>query len=268
MRRVCLIAIFFVLHTPAPAAAWGAAGHSIVAELAERRLSREAIAGIETLLGGEISLASISSWADAVQMLRPETRGWHFVNIPFGEKAYSEPRDCSGGEDKLCVVSAIKRFSLALADGSKSRDEKVEALKFLVHFIADIHQPLHCADRNDAGGSRLTVRFFGQETNLHMLWDVGLIERQTFYWGEYVDRLEKEWIPANDVAELSAGTPEEWASRSHELAISVAYKNTAPDVNLTEAYFESARPVVDRQLATAGVRLARVLNEIWAQGVR
>ncbi len=196
MPRIWLVAAMMLAAGVNEARAWGAAGHSIVAELAERRLKPKALSEMTKLLGGRKSLASISTWADEVQMLRPATRNWHFVNIPFDASDYVVDRDCTQKPGGDCVVRAIERMRAVLADRSKPRLERAEALMFLVHFIGDVHQPMHCVDRNDAGGGQLAVTFFGQSTNLHLVWDVGLIERRTHSWGEYVrDRLGQRGSP-------------------------------------------------------------------------
>jgi hypothetical protein len=265
MARIWLVASVMLLAGVPEAAAWGAAGHSIVAELAERRLSSKALGEITALLGGRKSLASISSWADEIQALRSGTRNWHFVNIPFDAEGYDAGRDCAPKPGGDCIVPAVERSRAVLADKSKPRLERAEALMLLVHLIGDVHQPLHCADRGDAGGSKLPVTFFGEATTLHMVWDVGIIERHTYSWGEYVRYLEGTWLPANNVDKLLGGDVVDWVNDAHRAAVSVAYV-LPPDRALGDDYVTSARPVVDRQLALAGLRLARVLDEALGKG--
>src|SRR5262249_25132083 len=143
------------------------------------------------LLDGRKSLASLSSWADEVQVLRPATRNWHFVNIPFDAAGYDAVRDCSERPGGDCIVRAIDRARQTLADRSKPQHERAEALMFLVHLIADLHQPMHAVDRHDAGGTQLQVKFLGQAMSLHNVWDFAMIDHRTFYWGEYVRALEQ-----------------------------------------------------------------------------
>ncbi len=262
MPRIWLVAAMMLAAGVNEARAWGAAGHSIVAELAERRLKPKALSEMTKLLGGRKSLASISTWADEVQMLRPATRNWHFVNIPFDASDYVVDRDCTQKPGGDCVVRAIERMRAVLADRSKPRLERAEALMFLVHFIGDVHQPMHCVDRNDAGGGQLAVTFFGQSTNLHLVWDVGLIERRTHSWGEYVRYLEGTWLPANNIGKADGGDVTDWANEAHRAAVSVAYA-VPPGGSLGEDYVASARPT---QLALAGFRLARTLNDILGLG--
>jgi hypothetical protein len=197
-----------------------------------------------------------------MQATRPETRASHFVNIPFDAEAYDAARDCAKGSGGPCVVEAVERAEKVLADPSSAREARVEALQFFVHFVADIHQPLHCIDRNDAGGSRLEVMFFGQATNLHFAWDVLLIERTTVFWGEYV-RLIEERLRAWELRERldRGGGPVDWANESHRLAKTVAYV-IPEDKALGDEYFRAVKGVVEKRLAEASVRLAETLNRL------
>lgn len=255
-----LLTSFMVCLAPHQALSWGTSGHSIIAEIAQRRLDPGPLRRVKELLGGEVSLASIAAWADDVVLSRPNTLNWHFVNIPFAANEYDPQRDCSPGPKGDCVINAIQRASATLQDATRPKPERREALMFLVHFVGDVHQPLHCADRNDAGGSQLLVTFFGTQSSLHLVWDVSIIERRTFDWGEFVDTLETKWLPGKDLTELQKGGPIEWALEAHKAAVDVAYV-LPDDFNLGDAYYARALPVVERQLAFAGLRLARLLNE-------
>jgi hypothetical protein len=241
------------------ALAWGVEGHSIIAEIAQHRLSANTMRTIKMLLGGEVSLASISAWADDVVKLRPETMAWHFVNIPFDATDYDPQRDCRETPRGDCIINAIRRVEGTLADQSATRKTRTEALMFLVHFIGDVHQPLHVADRHDAGGNQLMVTLFGQPMSLHAVWDVGLIEKHTYDWGAYSRELESSWIAGKDVAALQRGDPVEWALEAHAIAVNVVYK-LPEDLRLDEGYFDRSLPVVNQQLSLAGIRLARILN--------
>jgi hypothetical protein len=246
------------------ALSWGTNGHSIIAEIAQHRLEPGPSQRVKELLGGDVSLASLASWADDIVQLRPNTLNWHFVNIPFAETGYDPQRDCSQSSIGDCVINAIQRARTALADASRPKPERREALMFLVHFVGDVHQPLHCADRNDAGGTRLMVIFFGVQSSLHLVWDVGLVERRTFDWGQYVTTLETDWLPGKDLTELQKGDPVDWALEAHKAAVDVAYA-LSDDLNLGDVYYQRSLPIVDRQLALAGIRLARLLNEALSE---
>jgi hypothetical protein len=133
---------------------------------------------------------------------------------------------------------------------------------FLIHFVGDVHQPLHAADRHDAGGSQVGVTFFDRPMSLHAVWDFGIIEKRTFDWGEYVRYLDQCWLRGKDINALQRGSPVDWALEAHRAAVDVAYV-LPEDLNLSLAYYQRSLPIVDRQLALAGIRLAHVLNEAF-----
>jgi len=245
------------------AVGWGASGHSTVAEIAQRRLHPYARRQVKRLLGGEKSLASIASWADDIVLLRPNTFNWHFVNIPYDAADYVPARDCADTPKGDCVINAIARSRAVLADARAPAQQRAEALKFLVHFVGDLHQPLHVTDRDDAGGNKVAVTFFGTPMSLHAVWDYGIIDKHTFDWGQYVDEIERNWIAGKDLVRLQRGSPVDWALDAHKLAVDVVYV-LPEDFKLGDDYYRRALPVVDRQLALAGVRLAALLNEILA----
>src|SRR5581483_11849536 len=114
---------------------------SIVAEIAQRRLSPAAVQAVEQALGRGHSLASVASWADDVRDIAPQTYNWHFVDIPIAADAYDPARDCAPGPKGDCVIAELDRLSDQLQCGTDA--EKLDALKFAVHFVGDVHQPLH-----------------------------------------------------------------------------------------------------------------------------
>jgi hypothetical protein len=270
--RALSLAWLVVIASISQAWPWGQEGHSIVAEIAQRRLDPATLSKIEALLSLDtpslarptISLAAIGSWADDYRAAHQETAPWHFVDIPDDRATYDPDADCKQGN---CVVEAISRFKAVLADCSKPASERLEALKFIVHFVGDIHQPLHASDRSDSytgkddqGGNLVPVTFFGQSSNLHAVWDTGIIMRTVYDWGAYVVRLETRWFPGRDLTGLKGGSPADWATDAHRLAHEVAY-DVPDDGVLGVKYFSKASPVVDRQLALAGIRLAQLLQD-------
>jgi len=251
----------------ADARAWGPDGHSIVAEIAQRRLSPVAVAKVQDLLGANASLASIASWADDVREARPETRNWHFVNIPLADAAYDPARQCVQDERKGdCILNELDRAIATLADLDQDKARRTEALMFVVHFVGDLHQPLHTV-LEDQGGNFFPVRFFTDptgrrivDTQLHKVWDVGLIDYLYWNWGAYVSYLVGTWLPAHQDIDFAAGKPADWMLESHRIASQSAYAGLARGMQLDAAYVARVRPDLDRQLAAAGVRLASVLN--------
>ena len=116
--------------------------------------------------------------ADQIRMQRPETAPWHYVNIPI-HPAPDEPSDYDATRDcpnDACVVAKIEQFERVLADRQVSQRQRLEALKYLVHFVGDVHQPLHTSNDHDRGGNEVPVTFMGRQTNLHAVWDTGIIE--------------------------------------------------------------------------------------------
>lgn len=164
-----LISIFLAL--PGSAFAWGNQGHHIIASLAGAQLTSKARAEVDRLLAlepGE-TLMTISTWAD--EHRNPGSAPWHYVNFPRDSCTYSAERDCPGGQ---CVVAAIERQVAILS--SKSPDERrLIALKYLVHLEGDVHQPLHAGYLDDKGGNTYQLQAFMRGSNLHALWDTGLI---------------------------------------------------------------------------------------------
>jgi hypothetical protein len=266
------------------ALAWGPDGHSIVAEIAQQRLSGPAARLVEKLLKGR-SLASIASWADDYRASHPETANWHFVDIPLDVATYNAARDCKPDKDNGdCVISELMRVQkdLRCATGAA----QVEALKFAVHFVGDIHQPLHTV-KEMQGGNQIQVDVFmrGLATsptstvahmpvNFHKAWDETLIQKTAWSWGAYVDRLENDWLktsqeaktedPASNHTPIDEKTLIAWAEEAHKAAQTVWYWRPAADV-LDDRYLRDVLPIMDRQLGIAGLRLARFLNNAAAQ---
>jgi len=265
------------------ALAWGPEGHAIVAEIAEARLTDTARAQIAELLALDDShaqhLDQIASWPDAVRLARPETGPWHFVDIPLDASKYDANRDCSGGN---CVVAAIQRYAGVLGDRNADPKARLEALKFLVHFVGDIHQPLHAVNdcskfpppECDRGGNKIHVSFFGKPMNFHSIWDGGMIEealdvqlgphfmpdlRATAADAKKLNEKIRDtdvtaWAPDDLATHLDTATVE-WANNSHALAQN-AYRNlpTPRHNGWDQIYLDQEWSVVETQLARAGVR--------------
>jgi hypothetical protein len=216
------------------------------------RLTPAARTQVAQLLSLDTSLAQhldqIASWPDAVRPFRPETAPWHFVDIPLSVPGYDANRDCVGGN---CVVAQIQRFAAVLGDRTAAPPARLEALKFLVHFVGDIHQPLHCETdftnfpppQGDKGGNDIHLTYFHRSTNLHAVWDGGVIEqalhvhlRPNFTPDLSATRAEASnlnqaisnnhvvaWAPDGLAAHLPVATVQ-WANESHALA-QTAYRN-------------------------------------------
>jgi nuclease S1 len=258
--------VLMILGPTAPAWAWGRIGHRVISRLAEKQLSPKAKAGIvELLMPGE-SLANASVWADEHRRDLPKSAPWHYVDVPLDEPRY---HSIFAGDvpERGYVVDKIHDFKVVVKDSSRSLEERRVALRFLVHFVEDLHMPMHVGDNNDKGGNRTQVRFFDRGTNMHSLWDSGMIE--------YICDTEDYWL--RDLAVLDTpparesamkGTVEDWATESL-LASRRAYlvpetgKRLKSGQKLGDAYLDANLPVMRRRLYQASVRLAMVLNQTF-----
>ena len=229
---------------------WGPEGHRTVARIAQSRLNAKAIAAVNDLLG--VSMAEVSTWADEIRGDRRETGPWHYINIPI-EAARTSSADFCPKEG--CVVAKIEELVNTLKT-SANRAERVEALKFLIHFVGDMHQPLHCGDKKDRGGNDTKVVYFGEGYNLHRIWDSDMLARMDKNEDHLVKSLRTSWW---DRRGLAQGGVEDWAWQSRDIARDVVYKNLTPQ--LSEAYQKAAEPALRLQLQRGGIRLAKLINE-------
>jgi hypothetical protein len=258
MRRTTTIAISAIL-IPSVCFAWGRDGHRITGFIAAKYLTPQAAAAVKDLLGNE-SLADASTWPDEIRRERKHTAPWHYANPAPGSDGFNLERDCP---EEGCVVGAIIKFAHVLRDKKASRQERIEALKFLVHFVGDVHQPLHLGRARDRGGNDIKVTFFEDNTNLHSVWDSGLIRRAKGKrtWQKYATDLRSR-IAGKYPAAWARLDPSEWATESYKLAVSHAYV-IPKDGQLGQAYFYQCGSVVEDRLTAAGVRLAALLNVIF-----
>ena len=252
----CLICL-----APSRCAAWGNAGHRIIARIAAKRLNDNVKKAVAQMLGVKANandlavadaMAQASTYADEIRPLRPDTANRHFVDMPRSASAYVPARDCVETKQGDCAVAAVERFEKVLADAGAKPEAKAEALKFLIHLIGDLSQPLHCYG-DDEGGNLVRVSFYGKQTNLHWVWDTGLIEHagvipvlglRQLTEAVYADKLSNElkklesgepaaasrWLtdleskdPKATISLWAGGTPEAWAVDSHAVAVQDAY---------------------------------------------
>ncbi|WP_444944219.1 S1/P1 nuclease [Microbulbifer sp. ZKSA006] len=245
----------------AQAHAWGDDGHRVVGEIAWHYLSPEAADEIELLLeeAGERHLAESTTWADRIRA--DETYSWaaplHYINLSRDWRTYIEPRDCP---EAGCILKAIQTYREVLADRTRSKMERAEALMFIAHFVGDLHQPLHTGLFSDRGGNDVQVQFYGVETNLHALWDIHLVSRLVLDWQDYA-RKQAEKISVAERQLWQSTSAVVWAQESHKLAHTLAYTT---ETQLGEEYFLRCQESVEMRLRQGGVRLAAVLNRALA----
>lgn len=259
--------------------AWGGQGHRLVGLIAADRLTPVARRNVAWLLDGQ-TLADVSSWADSVTADQVQTSYWHYLNIPPDASGYDRDRDCPrqpgasagsrGDRWRDCVVDRIAYWEERLGNPKLDRADRATALKFIVHFIGDLHQPFHALGVG-RGGNDVHVRVFGvtdcgtgsdpakpSPCNLHSVWDSRLIARRNLDDPTFVAVLQK-LIVARGFGSQPAGTPAQWAEQSFKLAKEAL---VTPDTNIDEAYYRRHIGVVEDRLALGGVRLAADLNRI------
>jgi hypothetical protein len=270
----------------APVFAWGNEGHQIVALVAQRHLTPAALKAVEALLGAEGGqLDNVATWADCIkrntacaaddgafdQRIHPETKPWHFVDILLSANGYAAATDCA---NDACVVAQIVSDQSSVTSAGGDATKRLIALKFLVHFVGDVHQPLHAAykklpdGKSDEGGNLRFVRGpSGAKTDLHAFWDTDLVKAELAdaagVLAVYATTIDQGPAPA-------IGDPVAWANESHSLAAKAyAYPgvngphglSAADPINLSPAYVKASRQIVRRQLRSAGIRLAALLNQ-------
>jgi nuclease S1 len=268
--------VLLALAGTARLSAWGAQGHHIVARIAWALMTPAARAEAERLLGGgQDVFVAAATWADDVRSSRPETYNWHFVDIPANRAHYDAARDCRPTDKGDCVIAEIARARAELADPGRPDVLKTEALKFLIHFVGDVHQPLHAIDNHDRGGNDVQVVALrgeeGRDTNLHAAWDTGLINLSTETEAARATRLldDLKAHPPGVSLDVIA-----WAEESHDVARRVAYHYPGfslagppgEPVTLDAAYRAAAMTAIDRQLELSGARLGALLNALWRSG--
>lgn len=219
--------------------------------LADAQLSPSSRKEVNRLLALELgsTLPSISTWAD--EHRNPATAAWHYVNFPRGDCNYQAERDCPDGK---CVVAAIDR-QIEILKSSTDDEKRLVALKYVVHFIGDIHQPLHAGFGDDRGGNNYQLQAFMRGSNLHAVWDTGLIKALQQENEAIVKSLLVRPLPVQK-------SPFSAAATAMESCRIVSKPDFYPDRLVTPAYVESYMPVMAYQLAQAGYRLAQVLNEL------
>jgi hypothetical protein len=256
-----------VLSWSTTALAWGVEGHAVVADIADAHLTDAARKQVRALLDadGKTSLDQVASWADMVRLQRRETGPWHYVDIPLDADHYEAARDCPSGQ---CVVAKIDDFEKILSGSNTVTPERVEALKWVVHFVADLHQPLHAADHGDKGGNEVAVAGFGKRANLHRIWDTDFIERDDPDARDLASRLDGR-ITAAMVRAWTVSTPADWADESHLIARKIGYGMlpTMPSTGawpepetIDASYQKAATEAIELRLEQAGIRLAAAVN--------
>lgn len=235
--------------------AWGPTGHRVIGEIAENHLSQKAKKEVEALLGHH-SLAEVSTWMDEIRSddRYDYTHSWHYTTIPDG-KTY-ETRDNDQGQ----LVERIEMMISTLESEDSSKEAKIESLKFLVHLVGDLHQPLHVGNGEDRGGNDLKVRFFYENSNLHRVWDSGMINHKLYSYTELAAIIDH--TSEAQVSSWLDGSAANWADECMQYRDQI-YATGDPE-RMGYEYVYMNWSLVENQLLKAGIRLAGILNTIYS----
>jgi hypothetical protein len=233
--------------------AWGKTAHRVVGEVATHYLTPQVLQSVNELLDNQ-SLAFVSTYPDELKSDShfDKYKPWHYVNIPL-DKEYEDITTDSRGN----IVQAIEKCIKILGDKEKTKEERAFHLKFLVHLIGDLHQPLHTGRVEDYGGHKITVYWFDKETNLHTLWDSDMIDYYQMSYVELARNLPS--LSVTDIQEIRQSSVADWTRESHQAARKI-YESAESDAKLGYEYHYTHFDFVRMQLLKAGVRLAHILN--------
>ena len=257
MRKL-LLPLLLLFLSPLSLWAWGADGHRAIAKIAEQHLSRRARQQVQQLLGTE-SMTMVSTWPDEIRYY-PEgkdTGPWHYVNTPSGldhAQYLTELRTQVGPN----AYTALQTQMALVADKSKTPAQRRDALKYVIHIVGDIHQPMHTGHADDKGGNDIKLKFRGRDTNLHSLWDSGLLDYQGLTYTEIAQQYNCG-ISRSAVRRMQAAPPAEWLWESYQ-ASEQLYPLTPNGTEVKYDYYPAHSVLMRQRIQEAGVRLAGVLN--------
>jgi hypothetical protein len=281
-RGLAVVAAMSALSFPAAALAWGYEGHEVVAAIARGYLTPQVRARVDQMLAADQDTLTAhdmldeATWADSYRNSHKETSSWHFVDIELDHPdlkgaCFGFPASgpiASQGPARDCIVDKLAEFTQELGEPATPAAERLMALKFVLHFAGDIHQPLHDADNHDKGGNCVLLSLGGiHVVNLHSYWDTVAV-RGLGDDPQTVATMLAGRITSEDKAAWEKGDPQSWALEGFDIAKTKIYSigsspGCAPDpspVGLPSGYEAMARQAVGIQLEKAGVRLAAVLN--------
>ncbi len=254
--KILLCVLLFNVSAPAAVVDWGETGHRATGEIASYHLSKKAKKAIAKLLDGQ-SLALVSTYGDEIKS-DPNYREfgpWHYVNYPFGSDYETGPKSERGD-----VIQGINKCIAVLTDDTATREDKAFYLKMLVHFVGDLHQPLHVGIAEDRGGNTFQVQWFDDGTNLHRIWDSSMIDHYNMSYTELAENRRE--LSKRQIEELQKGTVIDWMKESRAICEDV-YANTKVGANLKWEYSYRYMNTVRFQIQKGGIRLAKILNEIF-----
>lgn len=235
---------------------WGATGHRVVGEIAQSHLKCSTKRKIKKLLNGK-TLAYVSTYADEIKSDKRynEFYTWHYINMPLDEN-YNPANQNPKGD----LVSAIEFCSAIISDKNSSDSDKIFYLKLLVHFVGDLHQPMHIGLEEDKGGNDFKLKWFGKDSNLHRVWDSDMIEGNKMSYTEMAANTKK--LSRTEIKTIQQGSVIDWVNSIHE-STRIVYNSATEGENLSYRYSYLHFELLEQQLQYAGIRLAKVLNDLF-----
>jgi hypothetical protein len=264
MRKTALS--LFALVLSAALVSWGVTGHRSIGKIAEIHLIPQAKAAVRELIG-DTTLADVSTWADEVrgQPAYRSTGPWHYINLPLG-LSRTDFETTVKGMTQENVYSALQQQERILGSTASTRTQKVEALKYIVHFVGDLHQPMHVSREEDKGGNTIQVNYAGVGTNLHALWDSKLLD----HLGLDDQQMAAKYDHATP-AEIKQWQNEpvmEWIWESYQASSKLyAEVDAMKSRSIDDSYYDAHIAIVQDRIEKAGIRLAGVLNDIFKNGL-
>lgn len=254
----CLLASIFILPLQSHAADdfWGQTGHRVVGKIADDYLNGKAKREIKRLLKRK-SLAFVSTFADEIKSDKRynEFYTWHYINMPL-DKNYEDSKK----NDKGDLVTGIAYCKKIITDEKSSDEDKAFYLKLLIHLIGDLHQPMHIGLEEDRGGNDFKVQWHYEDSNLHRVWDTEMIDKYNMTYSELAENADV--LSKKQVKAIQEGSIIDWVNETHQLSRKV-YASADPGENLRYRYSYNHFKTVRSQLQIAGIRLAKVLNDLF-----
>ncbi|TKC10404.1 hypothetical protein FA048_09445 [Pedobacter polaris] len=243
---------------------WGYTGHRTIGQLAENHLNPNAKVAIKNLLG-DTTIADACTWADDARK-DPQfaaTANWHFLNLPLGlsfEDFKKQIDTISQGN----VYSALLKAEGDLANNDTPRQQQIYALKFIMHFVGDLHQPMHISRAEDKGGNTIQLNYEDKGTNLHSLWDTKMLEHQGLTYTQLASKYDD--ISAEDIKQWQSDTLIQWIWESYQISSQLyAEIDLMGKRVIDDTYVQKHLPTVEKRIKQAGIRLAGILNGIYPE---
>ncbi|WP_417429929.1 S1/P1 nuclease [Halpernia sp.] len=261
MKHLKLILVFAFLLIFNFGYSWGTTGHRVVAQIAQNHLTGKAKRHLKKIFGNE----PMAYWANWPDFIKSDTTGvwkptssWHYINIEK-QNNFKDFDIAIKSQKAPNLYTQIQILSDQIKDKKTPIKDKKIALIFLIHLMGDLAQPMHTGRYDDLGGNKIKLKFFGQDTNLHSLWDSKLVDFTQYSYTEFANVLDVK--SDDEVKQIQSGSLEDWLYDSHQQANRI-YANSVAGKNYSYDYDYKFESLLERQLLYGGLRLAKVLNDI------